>query len=186
MKKISTILIVLLATVSALAQEPLEYSEVIQAEGRSAEQIYETLQRWVATSWKFPSAAKRYQADNKEIIIDGIFGFESKSFSTTAYSGDVEYNVDIQVREGRLKATMSNFRHTRVRSKVKPLGTVYKEDLTKEQYKEGGHGDIFTTRSVYNGVMKSIREKAEKEWEKIKLGIKAGLVSSVQKEEADW
>lgn len=179
-------MIVLLATVSALAQEPLEYSEVIQAEGRSAEQIYETLQRWVATSWKFPSLAKRYQADNKEIIVDGIFDFVSKGFSTSAYSGDVTYSLGIQVRDGRLKATMSNFRHTRVRSKVSPLGTVYKEELTKGQYKEGGHGDIFTTRSVYNGVMKSIREQAEKEWEKIKIGIKGGLVSSVQKEEEDW
>ena len=186
MKKIYTILIVLLATVSSLAQEPLEYSEVIQAEGRSAEQIYEPLQRWVATSWKFPSAAKRYEAGNKEIIVDGSFDFVSKGFSTSAYSGDVNYSIDIQVRDGRLKATMSNFRHVRVRSKVNPLGTVYKEDLTKEEYKEGGHGDIFTTRSVYNGVMKSIREQAEKEWNKIKVQINAGLTSSVKKEEADW
>ena len=122
----------------------------------------------------------------KEIIVDGSFDFVSKGFSTSAYSGDVNYSIDIQVRDGRLKATMSNFRHVRVRSKVNPLGTVYKEDLTKEEYKEGGHGDIFTTRSVYNGVMKSIREQAEKEWNKIKVQINAGLTSSVKKEEADW
>lgn len=175
-----------LATLCASAQEPFELSEVIKAEGRTADQIYETLQRWVASSWKFPEAVKKYEASGKEIMINGNFRFSCGSFALMAYRGTVDYTLDIQVREGRFKVTMSNVSNNHVDSKVRPLGLVYKEDLDKEQYKQAGTSKMEITHSGYNKVMDTIRKRATEEWEKMISHIKLGLANQKAKEEEDW
>ena len=179
-------LIVFLTALCASAQEPFELSEVIKAEGRTADQIYETLQKWVSSSWKFPKAVKKFESDGKEIMIDGSFRFSCSSFALMAYRGTVDYTLDIQVREGRFKVTMSDVSNNRVDSKVRPLGLVYKEDLNKEEYKQAGTSKLDINHSGYNKVMETIRKRATEEWEKMISHIKLGLENQKAKEEEDW
>ena len=186
MKKTLTMIVMFLATLCASAQEPFEISDVIKAEGRTADQIYETLQRWVASSWKYPQAVKKYEAGGKEIMIDGSLKFELGSFALMAYRGFIDYTLDIRVREGRLKVTMTNVRNNILSSKVRPLGIIYARDLTKDEYKNVGMSKMEITYSGYNKATGKIRELAKEEFTEMISHIKLGLESQKVKEEEDW
>ena len=186
MKKTLTMIVLFLATLCASAQEPFELSEVIQAEGRTADQIYETLQRWVASSWKFPEAVKKYEASGKEIMISGRFKYACKGFALMAYHGSVSYTLEIQIREGRFKVTMSGLNNDRVFSKVQPLGVIFARDLTKDEYKNVGMSKMSITYSGYNKATETVRQEAKEEFTKMISHIKLGLENQKVKEEEDW
>lgn len=114
MKKIFLFLVLLLSVLGASAQEkPLEFSEVIQAEGKSAQELYVIVKSWVATN--FRSANAVIQMDDKESgVLIGKGNFDYRAPGGMSYrfiDGPVWFTLNIQTRDGRYKVTLNDFRH---------------------------------------------------------------------------
>ena len=114
MKKIFLFLVLLLSVLGASAQEkPLEFSEVIQAEGKSAQELYVIVKAWVATN--FRSANAVIQMDDKESgILIGKSYFDYRAPKGMIYrfiDGYISFTLNVQTRQGRYKVTLNDFRH---------------------------------------------------------------------------
>lgn len=94
-------------------EKPLQCDSVIQANAKTAEQIYTAAKAWVATS--FNSANDVIQMDDSQngiLICKGNFKYSAPGGVMSApMDGWVSYTLKIQVREGRYKVTMGNFEH---------------------------------------------------------------------------
>ena len=62
MKKILFLLVIALMSLETMAQKPLSYSEVINAEGKSAKELYKEVKRWFSLT--FVSAQDVIQYDD--------------------------------------------------------------------------------------------------------------------------
>lgn len=92
---------------------PLEFSEVINAEGKTVAQIYPIVKSWIAISFK--SANSVIQMDDKDngmIICKGNFSYRAPGGSTyRCIDGAVDFTLKIQIRDGRYKVTLNDFTH---------------------------------------------------------------------------
>ncbi|MDC7147556.1 DUF4468 domain-containing protein [Bacteroides ovatus] len=142
MKKILFSLLLLLCSLGTMAQKPLNYSEVIQVEGMSAKDIYNTAKRWFVANFK--DANSVIQVDNPTdgvLTGKGNIPFEYKNLTWTSSSGCIWFIVDIKVKDGRFKMTISDFRHESHAPKFAKewsLGAIYDAYLPeyKHQHKK--------------------------------------------------
>lgn len=109
------------------AQNPLSYEYVIQKEGMTAEQIYNSLVVWISTN--FTSVDGEYLKDKEEkmIVKDVMIDFSTGKLSTICYDGDVKFKMQFFCREGRFKVILTNFIHSNLpgNSRTCILGLIY-------------------------------------------------------------
>jgi hypothetical protein len=92
----------------------IEYTEVVQVDGVSANELYVRAKEWLALT--FVSSKSVIQLEDKEagkIIGKGISEIFASPFSgerTYSY-GYIEFTLEIQVKEGRCKYKISNISH---------------------------------------------------------------------------
>ena len=96
------------------AQKPLEFSIVIRQDSLSASDLYESTKSWFAETYANNKAVIRDDNPGKQITGKGSIPFKASTIYTSI-SGYIEYLIDTQFREGRLKLTMRNFTHTAAR-----------------------------------------------------------------------
>ena len=108
-------LMLMLISVSVMGQEtPLQCDTVIQAQGKSATEIYTTVRSGVATP--FNSAQDVIQMDDPEngiLVCKGNFSYKAPGGALTygVLDGWVNFTLQVQVRDGRFKVTMGQFAH---------------------------------------------------------------------------
>ena len=137
-------LMLMLVSVSVMAQEqPIQFDEVIKAEGKSVAEVYTTVKTWVATN--FNSAQDVIQMDDPDngiLVCRGTFEYNNGGgIMGAVLDGWVFYTLKVQVREGRYKVSVGNFTH-----KANPVKNgVYDWSLglitTRERAKEKGTVD---------------------------------------------
>ena len=111
MKKVFFVLLAILCLVNySNAQKPFELSMVIQQDSLSAQDLYEATRNWFAESYVDSKAVIRDDNPGKQITGKGSIPFEC-SMMYSSINGFIEYLIDIQFREGRLKLTTRNFSH---------------------------------------------------------------------------
>lgn len=93
------------------AQKPLEFSTIIRQDSLSAQELYEATRNWIAESYVNNKAVVRDDNPGKQITGKGSIKF-STSMMYSSIDGFIEYLLDIQFRDGRLKLSMRNFTHT--------------------------------------------------------------------------
>lgn len=117
MKKTLFLLMMLgLVAPSLKAQDvtPLTYSEVIQVDGVSKDELYNRAKQWFSSAYR--DANKVIKDESKSdgsITAKAIMRYNSGILSGSAITkGAISYDIAIAVRDGRYKYVISNFIHT--------------------------------------------------------------------------
>lgn len=110
MKKELFSLMLLVSTIAGYAQKPISFSKVIQKEGMTAQQLYEASKNWFARTYVDSKVVMRDDNPGKELTGKGKLVF-STNIMYSSIQGYIGYLIDIQFKDGRLKFTMSDFRH---------------------------------------------------------------------------
>lgn len=112
MKKLLLILSIIF-TFAAVAQDPLTYGEVVEVEGVSADELYVRAKSWFAKTYN--DANSVIKMDDKEagqIIGKGNFSYTSNVFyGSNGTKGYVNYTISVFVKEGRYKYEITQFFH---------------------------------------------------------------------------
>ena len=107
------ILMALMAVVTVLqmqAQKPFELSAIIKQDGMDAKAIYEATRNWFVESFKDSKAVIRDENPGKQITGKGVMPFTA-NMMYASINGYIEFLIDAQFRDGRMKLTMRNFDH---------------------------------------------------------------------------
>lgn len=92
-------------------QRSLELSVVIKQDSMTAQELYEATRNWFAETYVNSKAVLRDENPGKQITGKGSIPFNC-SMMYSSINGYIEYLIDIQFREGRLKLTTKNFTHS--------------------------------------------------------------------------
>ena len=90
------------------AQKPLSFSTVIYKEGVDAKTLYDLTNNWMAQTFK--DANTFLQKPDEEIIGKGKITL-STNMQYSSIKGFIEYSVNVQFKDGKLKLTVGNFTH---------------------------------------------------------------------------
>lgn len=108
MKKIILSLILTCYAMTGFAQKPLSFSTIIYEEGTNAQALYELTSNWMAQT--FNDSHTFLQKPGDEITGKGKMTF-STNFQFSSIRGFIEYSVNVQFKDGKLKITVGNFTH---------------------------------------------------------------------------
>lgn len=169
----------LLVSLAATAQDhPLSFSEVIQVEGKTKAEIFGGLRQWVATYYVNGKAVTQMEdAESGTIILKAAFPFK-KGGMYSSYTGNIDYLLKLQAKDGRFRVEMSNLIHSVNKGNYERsnLGLI----TTAEEYGKGG-----LEKGSNNKIWKEIKQKAGEDF--------AGTVESLKNitvftaaEEEDW
>lgn len=150
--KTITLLIASIFSISLQAQSfpinqngDIEYTDVITADGYSKDDLYIQARSWMAKNFK--NANEVIQMDDKEA--GRIIGKGVVMLSNASTFGWINYTLEIQLKDGRYKYSISNVRHELpIGSKIVTPGVLTSDKLG---------GGIFTM--------------GKPRWDKIKLEV---------------
>lgn len=162
MKKVILMLVLLLAAISAGANEPFARDSVIPAGDLSSQQIYESLKKWFITNAKYDSRyiIEHDDAQNKHLVGRMNFNYICKHVNWAAGSGHISVVIEIMARDGRFKIRLSDFRHVSENPKFPEhwsLGAITEE--IPEEWASGWKTK--QQRETYKRVLPRCKEIAE-------------------------
>lgn len=108
MKKIILSLILVCVAMTGFAQKPLSFSTVIYEEGVDAKTLFDLTKNWMAQTFRDSNSFLEQSGD--EITGRGRMTF-STNMQYSSIKGHIEYSVNVQFKEGKLKFTMGSFTH---------------------------------------------------------------------------
>lgn len=108
MKKVVISLIFVCCALASFAQKPLSFSTVIYEEGVDAKTLFDLTKNWMAQTFKDSNFF--FEQSGDEITGRGRMAF-STNMQYSSIKGHIEYSVNVQFRDGRLKFTMGSFTH---------------------------------------------------------------------------
>lgn len=108
MKKILLSLIIACFAMIGFAQKPLSFSTIIYKEGTDAQTLHDLAKNWMAQTFKDSNTF--LDQSSEEITGRGRMTF-STNMQYSSIKGFIEYSVNVQIKEGKLKFTIGNFTH---------------------------------------------------------------------------
>ena len=108
MKKVILSVILACFTIIGVAQKPLSFSTVIYKEGVDAQTLYNYTKNWMVQTFKDSNSL--LEQAGEEITGKGKITF-STNMQYSSIKGFIEYSVNVQFKDGRLKLTMGSFTH---------------------------------------------------------------------------
>lgn len=185
MKRSVLFLAMMMAFSCAMAQEPLSYSEVIQQEGKSSSEIYKNVKKWFANTFRSAQDVIQYDGAGEEVSGKATINYEEKSLTYAAASGIIYYNIDVKVKEGRLRIVIDNFIHTSTHptwGKQWSIGTIYKQKPSDEELKSIVHG---LSKKQYRGVDERVRPLCFQEISSLIASLKS-FMAQQQNDDDNW
>lgn len=150
MKRWIVIGIFLLGAVAVNAQEKLAFSKVIKADSVSADGIFVSIKEWLSMEFKRGNDA--IELEDKEaglIVAKGNYPYRKKGIMYMWAEGKLVYTINIQIRDGRFKVTLTNFKLMRGEKQYDDAFGVL---TTEEVFTEKGAG-----KKQYNEVWKDTK-----------------------------
>lgn len=172
MKKVLLSLLLMLVTLTAFSQEELKFSKVIQSEAKSDKaHLYALLRSFVATYYR--NSKEVIQMDDKEagiLICKATSVFDAPGMMVAAYDGWVDYNLKLQVRDGRVRVEVFRFFHhnkpgNQAKAQLGVLTTA--EEYTNTGMQKKYHNKIWVmlkehaeniSNDIFSGVEKTIKD----------------------------
>lgn len=181
MKKTLLVLVIIICCkIPAFSQGALTYSSIIKIDSVDAKTLYQASKQWFVMN--FPSPKKVIQSDDPNV--NSITGRGSKEYSMNkftymAYDGFIEYTVQIQSRDGRIKVDITNITHTNLPGKAREcsLGLI----LDKEKQFQGG-----LSSGVHNKVAENIKETMAIFSKEVCNSIESFIKSYKSEKSQDW
>jgi len=186
MKKIKHLFLLsaltLLSITTLFGQEKLTYSEVVQTDSISQNELYNRAKLWFATTYN--SANDVLQMDNKEegqLIGKAILKYNPNVLSGSEQTkGNINYTIKIFVKNGRYKYEITDFIHD-------PYGN---------QYGKYSMGVITTSEECPNPkpmakgwsdkVWKDIKSQIETNMNSLIPSMKQGMKKKTETKKSDW
>ncbi|GAB4199695.1 MAG: DUF4468 domain-containing protein [Bacteroidia bacterium] len=183
MKKSRLAFIIMIATTMVVfGQEPLAYTEVVQVDSVSKNELYNRAKVWFATTYN--SVNDVLQIDNKEegmLIGKAIMKYEPNVFTGSEQTkGNIKYTIKIFVKDGRYKYEITDFIHD-------PYGN---------QYGKSSMGLITTDKECpnpkpmakgwSNKVWNDIKSQIEDNVTSLINSLKQGMSKRPESKKDDW
>jgi len=131
MRKILLFSLLVLCSLQLKAQEPLSFEQVITVDSVGKDKIYSVIKEWFALHGNSKEALEVDDRSTGVIVANLSTDYFKSGFWYTSYTGYIFYKVNIQVRDGRYKITITNFEHdTKVKS-VSRLGLITTGEYNK-------------------------------------------------------
>lgn len=129
-KKVLTLFLLSLS-INCYSQESLKFSKIITIDSIGAKEIYNITKKWVIES--FNSPGKVIQIDDSEqnlILVRAKENYSKNNIFYVAFEGWVNYTIQIQTKDGRLKVELFNFSHQNLErlDQSYSLGEIYSEE----------------------------------------------------------
>lgn len=124
--------LMLLCSIGAMAQKEYEKEKVIQAPGKSIEDIYKSLKTWFVENSKYDSR-NILQIDSKDegqLMGKANISITFNGMTWSPMNGTISFIVDIKIKDERFKAKFYQFSHERNNLSLSPKwdqGIVYAE-----------------------------------------------------------
>jgi len=166
--------------------KPLEFSEVVTADGFTKDQLYSAALAWYGSAYR--SAKAVFDVQDREagrIVGKPLFKYEPSRFMGSAViRGVVTYSVTIEVKDGRYRYIIGNFVHEGSRSVS--LGIVVSPAslglLTNAEYCPYPKADIDT--GLVNDTWRELKMRATDEAALLIANLKKNMVQPTHK--TDW
>lgn len=168
MKKVICLFIIIFSSLHTFSQEtlidilPLEngeviYTDVLEVEGLSKDELYNLAKKWVVLKYK--SANHVIQLDDKDngiIIGKGNFAIDYYSRKPT-----IEHTLQIETKDGRYKYTISNFIYSDIQNSTFTLENFPKSWAGKKKLYQTLDEKV---RSIIDNLKKSMEKDLKDDW----------------------
>ena len=183
MKRLVILAAMALVVSAAMAQKPFELSTVIRQDSMDAQALYEATRNWFVESFKDSKAVIKDENPGKQITGKGTMPFTA-SFAYMSINGFIEFLIDAQFRDGRLKLTMRNFDHRADhRAAFDNNMGILVDSLPKNLEDIGVKG---SRKASYKYYYKHGKPECEESFGKIVKSITEFLANRKAQEEEDW
>ena len=95
---------------TSFAQTPLSFTKVIEKEGADSLKLFELARNWLAHSYTDSKAVIQDAEPGKRITGHGVINFRT-GLQYISIRGNINYIVDIQFKNERMRFEMKNFTH---------------------------------------------------------------------------
>ena len=187
MKKVFIIMMMALMSLGAQAQEQLVFEQVVTKDGKSSEQIYDVIKRWIATTYKSAKDVIQLDSPNKELTLKAKIEYKEKSMTWAAASGYIDYTVDFLIKDNRFKVIIGPFSHVSTHYKWGAEwsnGILYKGEPNDELFEKLGIKKI--ARKQYREIDKRVKPLTQKEIETIMYSLLNKLDNVAESNDKDW
>ena len=183
MKRLRLLLLVELVVLTCSAQKPLSYTKVIQKEGMTAQQLYESSKNWFSRTYVDSKAVVKDENPGKELTGKGKLVF-STNMIYSSIQGYINYLIDIQFKDGRLKFAMSDFRHEPAREAAydNHMGVLV-DSLPKDLKKIGIEG--MNRKASYKYYFKNGIPLCEKQFNELSKSLEE-FIDKREETKDDW
>lgn len=107
-KLILSLITVCFFAMMGYAQKPLSFSTVIYEDSVDAQTLYKLTKNWMAQT--FDGSNSFLEQSGQEITGKGKLTFPT-NMQYSSIKGHIEYSVNVQFKDGKLKFTMGSFSH---------------------------------------------------------------------------
>lgn len=168
----------------AWAQKPLEFSTVIKQDSLDANALYEATRSWFVESFKDSKAVIKDDNPGKQITGKGTIPFTA-NMVFAVINGYIEFLIDVQFRDGRLKLTMRNFDHRAERPAMfdNDMGILV-DELPSDLGEIGIKGA--NRKSAYKYYYKNAKPECEGTFKKVVDSLTEFVVNKKAQEEEEW
>lgn len=187
MKKVLIVFMMALMSLGAQAQEPLVFEQVVTKEGKTAEQIYDLVKRWIASTYKSAKDVIQLDTPNKELTLKAKIEYKEKSMTWAAASGYIDYTVDFLIKDNRFKVIIGPFSHVSTHYKWGDQwsnGLLYKGEPNDELFETLGIKKI--ARKQYREIDKRVKPLTKTEIETIMYSLLNKLDDNAESNDKDW
>lgn len=154
-------------------EEAIKFSEVVNEEGKTVQELYPIIKAWIASSFKSANDVIQMDDPNNGIIIcKCVFKYiYPGGIKYANMDGYVTYTLKLQVRDGRYKINIEDFLH---RSGAVQFTEHWSMGLitTREKYKNK------LTYKVFNDAWTDIQYTCENQFKNIVSGLKGATSGS--------
>ena len=186
MKRFFNFLILLVVFLNSYAQKPLSYSIIISKEGADATTLYDLTRNWFAQTYHNSEAVLQDQNPGKELTGRGSAILNISKLTYSGMSGYIDYLIDVQFKDGRLKFSMDGFKH-RPEKKVmydNAMGTIL-DSIPDDLSSLGGRFEKASFRMYYKNFYKYARPVCDNYFEKLSQSLKEFINRRIDMKD-DW
>jgi len=182
------ILILVLITINAklFGQVPLSYSEVIQVNDVSKNELFDRAKLWFAISFK--SSNSVLQIENKEegeLVGKGFFKYYSNIWSVKHVTeGPIRFTIKIYIKDGRYKYEINDFIHDPY-PVTTPGGALSVGFITTSVEYSKPLG-LLDSKSLYNRVWKDVKSEIDIKIVAIVNNLKEEMMKKTESKKNDW
>lgn len=185
-KKIALSFFILVFPSMLFCQNALIFTEVIQVDNTSKEQLFDRAKMWFTTIYRSSSDVLQIiDKDNGQLVGKAAMTYHSSIFKgSEATKGDIRYQVSIFFKDNRYKYEFTNFIHEG--NSYNSTGAASFGLITDENECPRKFNNIMAGTKWCNNVWTDLKEKIDSEMKTTIESLKSQMINSIETENSNW